>query len=150
MSQTKTKSQTKACHCASNRRCDSCAERDLEALIAKCKASPRYQKEEALRDTIIISPRVSGREGRSGFHRQDKVAECETPETTEDDVKYISARVLAYREPEGESLTWCCPSCGPLTQRETPLVDAACVAHCPRMGCDAVVKLTDPKRVATK
>lgn len=135
-----TQSQTKACHCVSNRRCDSCAERDLEALTAKCKASLRYQQEEALRDTIIISPRASGREGRSGFHRQDK-AVPEATISTEDDVKYISARVLAYREPEGESLTWCCPSCGPLTQRETPLVDVACATHCPRMGCDAVVKL---------
>jgi hypothetical protein len=136
------KTKTKTCHCASHRRCDPCAERDLDLLIAKCKSDPKYQAEEALRDTIIIDPRPEAREGRGGFHRSTQAAPVAAPVDDEkDDGKYISARVAAYREPDGKALTWCCAACGPLGQREMPLLDEQGIGHCPRVGCDATMKL---------
>jgi len=117
-------------------------------LLAKCQADPRYQREEALRATIIIDPRPEAREKPAGgYHRRGErgtkveayLHQPHPNDTTEE--RRISSRVAAYKAPEGETLGWCCPGCGPLTLRETPLAGEDNAWHCPRVGCDAVVRI---------
>lgn len=140
--------QTKVCQCVASksRKCDPCAERDFDLLLQKCKSDPECAPD----PNITIDPSPQARERRSGFHRgpRGKVVDdttieetTETIELTEKDARHISSRVAAYQVPEGESLGWCCSSCGPLTKRERPIVDEDGTGYCPRVECDGKVKL---------
>jgi len=126
------------CQCVGARKCDPCAERDLEALRLKVMASSDYQRDEALRGTLD-KPRPEARESQAGFHRiKGSKPASRVQEVTEGQIKAISDRVRAYREKDAPA-GWCCPACGPLTPHEMPLVGEDDAWHCPRVECDAVV-----------
>ena len=142
-------SQNKVCACTSKRRCDPCAERDFSLLLARCKADPKYLREEEEGKGIIIDPRPEAREGRSGFHRIGergrKVVQerDDSPEEGEEEMKRISARVLKAKpatcDAQGRAV-WMCSSCGVVSG--DPLEGDDDKLHCPNVGCDAVVQRT--------
>lgn len=136
---------TKLCLCTDKRRCDPCAERDFGLLLQKCKSDPECRPD----PSIVIDPSPQARERRTGFHRSSERGSKIGPtvrkpaiEVTEREAQHISSRVAAYQVPEGESLGWCCSSCGSLAARERPIVDEDGKGYCPRVGCDGTVKLS--------
>jgi hypothetical protein len=131
------------CQCEGARKCDPCAERDLEALRLKVMDDADYRRDEALRcDAALVdalrNPRPEARESQAGFHRAKGKPASRVEAVTEGQIKAISDRVRAYREKDAPT-GWCCPSCGPLTPHEMPLVGEDDAWHCPRVECDAVV-----------
>lgn len=140
-------SQSKVCACTSKRRCDPCAEHDFALLLARCKADPKYLREEEEGKHIIIDPQPEAREGRSGFHRlgeRGRKVEQDRDDLIpdEEEMKRISERIRKAKPATCDKPgmpAWMCPSCGPVS---APLSGDDDSFHCPRVGCDAVVILT--------